>query len=178
MSELDDIGLKRHTVRLASHSPAWASLYAAEAASLRRLTAGLLLDIQHVGSTSVPGLTAKPILDIAAALRTREALEPVVSLLCENSYIDRGDGGEQGGYLLVKEAQPDVRIVHLHLVEQADPQWGNYLAFRDTLRADAAVRERYAGLKQQLARQFPHDRRAYTDGKHEFIREVLRSPRK
>ncbi|MEN6644613.1 MAG: GrpB family protein [Armatimonadia bacterium] len=178
MPELNDIGLKRHTVRLANHSPAWGSLYAAEAALLRQLAGELVLDVQHVGSTSVPGLPAKPILDIAAALLTRDDIEPLVSILCANGYIDRGDGGEQGGYLLVKESQRDVRIVHLHLVEQTDRQWVNYLAFRDTLRADAAARDRYASLKQQLARQFTHDRRAYTDGKHEFIREVLRSPRK
>jgi GrpB-like predicted nucleotidyltransferase (UPF0157 family) len=90
-------------------------------------------------------------------------------------YIDRGDQGSAGGYLLVKESEPEVRTVHLHIVEDNDAKWFEYLRFRDALRSDAVLREQYANLKLRLARQYPADREAYTDAKDAFIHKVLAS---
>lgn len=173
---MDSIGLRRHTVRLAEHRPVWARLFASEAALIRELAGEFLLDVQHIGSTAVPGLAAKPVLDLAAALRSPADRPAVVTILCANGYIDRGNGGDQGGYPLVKESKPGLRTVHLHLVEQIDPQWMQYLSFRNILRQDIALRDQYAALKQELAQRFPDDRRSYTEGKHEFITEVLGHP--
>jgi GrpB-like predicted nucleotidyltransferase (UPF0157 family) len=78
----------------------------------------------------------------------------------------------------VKESAPDVRTHHLHLVAIDDPQWGNYLRFRDMLRADAALRARYAALKKALLEKFSQDRKAYTTAKHEFIRDILQQQTK
>ncbi len=167
------IGLRRHTVRVVEHCAEWAPLFAAEAALLREALDGLVLDIQHVGSTAVPGLPAKPILDIVAAIRSRDDIPAIVECLAVCGYLDRGDAGRDGGYLLVKDTEPEVRAVHLHLVEHSDSQWRGYLAFRDLLRSNAGARERYRELKLDLARRFPNDRKSYTAGKHEFIRELL-----
>ena len=73
----------------------------------------------------------------------------------------------------MKEAAPEVRTHHLHLVALDDPQWGNYLRFRDGLRADATLRTQYATLKKALQEQFSQDRKAYTAAKHAFIRAIL-----
>ena len=132
------------------------------------------MDIQHVGSTAVPGLVAKPILDIAVAVHAKDAIPRVIARLVALGYIDRGDGGSDGGHLCVWEPEPDVRTVHVHVVEEADPQWRDYLFFRDRLRADEGARRRYDETKRRLAATHPHDRRAYGAGKEELIEGVLR----
>src|SRR5678815_3715102 len=106
------IGLERHTVRLVEHDREWASLFAVEEARLRERIGDLVADIQHVGSTAVPGLVAKPILDIAVAVASREKIALVVGRLRDLGYIDRGDAGSEGGYLLVSESKPGVRTAH------------------------------------------------------------------
>ena len=170
------IGLQRHTVRIVEHDPAWSELYAAEARGLRAAAGGLLLDVQHVGSTAVAGLPAKPILDIAVAVQTRATIPGLVQRLTASGYLDRGDGGDNGGYLLVKDSAPEVRTAHLHIVAVADPQWHDYLAFRDRLRVDCGLRNAYAALKRALALRFADDRKSYTAGKEEFIRKALARP--
>jgi len=167
------LGLQRHTVRVVEHDPAWAAAFDGEARAIRRAGGGLILDLQHVGSTAVPGLPAKPILDIAGAVRSAGDVPELVRRLTAAGYLDRGDDGGDGGHLLVRDAEPEVRTVHLHIVERSDPQWRRYLAFRDLLRRDAGVRGRYGELKRRLAASHPRDREGYTAGKHDFIREAL-----
>ena len=111
------IGLKRGTVRLENHALQWAELFKKTESLIRKLVGNLIKDIQHVGSTAVPGLPAKPIIDIAIAVSSKAVIPPVVTVLVENGYIDRGDGGEDGGYLLVRECEPNVRTEHIHIVE-------------------------------------------------------------
>ena len=171
------IGLKRHTVRVVDHDPSWSVLFANECRSLHRSLGDLVADVQHVGSTAVPDLPAKPILDIAVAIRTVDLIPDIVERLTGIGYIYRGDGGDDGGHLFVRESEPDIRTVHVHVVERSGTQWKNYLLFRKMLREDANVRKRYAAMKNNLARQFPNDRKLYTSAKDGFIRGVLRETR-
>ncbi len=168
------IGLKRHTVRFADHDPSWSALFASERESLHRILGDLVADIQHVGSTAVPDLPAKPILDIAIAIRTLDLVPDIIERLTEIGYIYRGDGGEEGGHLFVKEPEPDIRTVHVHVVESSDTQWKNYLLFPKILREDPSMRKKYADVKQVLAKRFPNDRKSYSSAKDEFIEGVLR----
>jgi GrpB-like predicted nucleotidyltransferase (UPF0157 family) len=167
------IGLSRGIVSFVPHQPGWSNLFAEEREVLRQRIGQHALDIQHVGSTAVPGLAAKPILDIAIALATPDLIAPCRAPLVDLGYIDRGDQGADGGYLFVKERGPGVRTHHLHLVTIDDPQWRNYLHFRDTLRADAVIRARYGALKMALQARFAHDRQGYTLAKDAFVRGVL-----
>jgi GrpB-like predicted nucleotidyltransferase (UPF0157 family) len=167
------IGLKRGIVQVVAYCPDWHDMFEQERQLLQQHIGHLVLDIQHVGSTAVPGLDAKPIIDIAVAVASLEMIPQCLHLLCSLGYIDRGDGGKDGGYLFVKESSPDVRTHHLHLVAIDDPQWGNYLRFRNMLRADATLCTRYAALKKSFQRKFPQDREAYTAAKREFIQEIL-----
>ena len=171
------IGLKRHTVRVVDHDLGWSALFAGECRGLHRTLGDLVADIQHVGSAAVPDLPAKPILDIAVAIRTMNPIPDVVDRLTGIGYIYRGDGGDDGGHLFVKESEPDIRTVHVHLVELNGTQWKNHLLFRKVLREDATVRKRYADIKNDLAKQFPNDRKLYTSAKDGFIRGVLRETR-
>lgn len=168
------IGLKRHTVHVVEHAPDWHSLFENEADAIRHAGWSLILDVQHVGSTAVFGLPAKPVLDIAVAVGTSGDIPELAKRLTAIGYIDRGDGGRDGGHLLVRDSEPEVRTVHLHIVEQTDRQWRHYVAFRDILRRDAAIREMYGEFKKQLAAMYPNDRQHYTDSKNEFIQSMLR----
>jgi GrpB-like predicted nucleotidyltransferase (UPF0157 family) len=167
------IGLKRGTVQLENNYPEWVDLFEKTAERIRKKVGNLVSDIQHVGSTAVPGLLAKPIIDIAIAVSSRDLIPSVVTALVEIGYIDRGDGGRDGGYLLVQECEPNVRTEHIHIVEETDRQWRDYILFRDSLRDDPSLREEYSQLKKMLAAENRKDRNAYTMGKHDFIRGLV-----
>lgn len=169
------IGLKRHTVQVVAHDPSWTTLAATACNEVQRAGGDLLADVQHVGSTAVPGLPAKPILDLTAGVRTLEAIPEIVRRLTAIGYLYRGDGGDDGGHLFLRESAPDIRTIHLHVVEHNGIQWKNVLLFRDLLRQDARLRQQYTELKQRLAGQFSNDRKAYTAAKHDFIHGVLQT---
>jgi len=169
------IGLQRHIVQIVAHDPGWAALAASTCQDIQDIAGAFIAGVQHVGSTAVPDLPAKPILDIAASVRTLDVMPELLKCLPAIGYIYRGDGGAEGGHLFVKESAPDVRTIHLHVVAQDDVQWRNYLLFRDLLRQHANLRQQYAALKQALGQRFRHDRKAYTDAKHDFIRGLLQS---
>jgi GrpB-like predicted nucleotidyltransferase (UPF0157 family) len=121
----------------------------------------------------VPGLPAKPVLDIAAAVVRFDCMPEIVRRLERSGYLYRGDHGDAGGYLFVVESSPDIRTIHLHVVEHCGSQWRNYLLFRDLLRHRPAIRRRYAELKAELAGICRDDRGSYTALKADFIRGIL-----
>ena len=167
------LGLRRHTVRVVAHRAEWQALYKRERRALMERVGHLAVDIQHVGSTAVPGLAAKPILDIALAVPSTQDVPRLVGPLAEIGYLYRGDAGSDGGHLFVKESAPDVRTHHLHVVAEDDPQWREWLLVRDKLRADEALRTRYSELKEALKERYAEDRRGYTEAKNEFIRGLV-----
>jgi GrpB-like predicted nucleotidyltransferase (UPF0157 family) len=167
------IGLEKGTVQVVPYHPSWQDVFAQERRLLQEHIGGHVLDIQHVGSTAVPGLDAKPIIDIAVAVPSATAIARCRQPLRDLGYIDRGDCGTEGGHLFVRESAPEVRTHHLHVVTIDDLQWRNYLKFRDVLRADGTLRARYGELKKTLQAQFAQDRGAYTRAKDDFIRGVL-----
>lgn len=171
--ESGPLGLTYGTVELAETDPAWEATYRRLADSLSRALSSHAPTIEHIGSTAVHGLPAKPILDIAVGLSENVPVDELSAALTPLGYIFRGDKGEEGGLLFVLEDRPWHRVAAVHAVAHRGAQWNQYLAFRELLRRDASVRESYAQLKRSLARDFPNDRRAYTAAKHSFIREHL-----
>ncbi|QFT33634.1 dephospho-CoA kinase/protein folding accessory domain-containing protein [Labrenzia sp. THAF82] len=130
-------------------------------------------EIEHVGSTSVDGLPAKPVLDIALLIVRPELLSFLENALCSIGYSYRGNKTDEGGHLFVFETSPDVRSIHLHAMIDGDPQWNAYLSFRDIMRVNAQLREQYSRLKNRLAAAHSNDRGSYTAAKASFIQEVL-----
>ena len=159
------------------HSSEWQAAFAAERGRLQALLGTLASAIEHVGSTAVADLPAKPIIDIAVAANLAATFDRINSILLANEYIYMKDAGNDGGHIFVREPYADVRTHHLHLIDADDAQWANYLSFRDLLRNDAGIRQRYAELKAALAAEFYDDREAYTAAKTEFIAEVLGASR-
>jgi GrpB-like predicted nucleotidyltransferase (UPF0157 family) len=168
-----DFGLATSEVRLAPYDPAWAVLGAQECATVRALLGDLALDVMHAGSTAVPGIAAKPILDIVAAVEDSRSIDEVVGRLCATgAYGYEGDQGDDGGLLLVR-GTGELRTVHLHVVGVGSQAWLDYRRFRSLLVSDEAARERYESVKCELAQRYPHDRRAYTQAKGAVIRSLL-----
>ncbi len=166
------IGLARSITRLVPHDPAWSGLFAAEAARLRAALGEQALAIEHVGSTAVAGLAAKPIIDIMIGVEDLDDCDGHVRALEAIGY-ERRPVGDLPGRLYLVLGEGDMRWAHLSLAEMTSPFWSDHLTFRDRLRADAAAAEAYGRLKEGLAARFRHDRISYTDGKEDFIADVL-----
>lgn len=165
----DSIGLDRSSVRVVDYDERWPAAFDEIAEILGEVLSSEVAVVEHVGSTSVPGLPAKPILDIAIGLRRHLDHDDLVARLVELGFTYRGDFGDFGGRLFLAETGPNSASVHVHIVAVSDPQWSRYLAFRDGLRADPALAVVYAELKKRLAAEHPDDRAAYTEAKFDFV---------
>jgi GrpB-like predicted nucleotidyltransferase (UPF0157 family) len=170
---MTELGLESGRVRVVPYGEAWPALYAEEAARLAPVlaSAGVSLVLEHTGSTAVPGLAAKPIIDILAGLEREADRAPAIVALRGAGYVHRGEQ-EIPGRDFFRWGEP--RQYHLHLTLVGSAFWHNQRAFRDWLRTHADAAAGYMALKQALARQFPEDRESYIRGKTEFVAEVLR----
>lgn len=172
------LGLARGRVHVAAHDPRWSALYRDEAQRLSASVAdGALpaLVIEHVGSTSVAGLVAKPILDILAGHPRGLEANVYFQLLAALGYEERGEQGVPGRELFVL-GPANSRTHHLHLVALGSRSWREPLAFRDRLRAEPELASAYGALKLILAASHAGDRRAYTAGKAPFIVAAIQNP--
>jgi GrpB-like predicted nucleotidyltransferase (UPF0157 family) len=130
--------------------------------------------IEHVGSTAVPGLAAKPVVDIAAPVRSLTDAHDARAVLEQDGWRYWSADSNGSWRLWFLHPRPEARTHHLYLIEHDDPHLHELLAFRDRLRADVDLRKRYAELKQVLARAHRHDRDAYTAAKADFVATALR----
>src|SRR2546425_7339563 len=165
------LGLPRGTTVVREYDPGWAEAFGHEELVLRRTLGDLASGIEHIGSTAVPGLAAKPVLDVAVALVDPSTFAEVRRRLEICGYGYRGDLGSEGGHVFAKGPESG-RTHYLHLHEAGSDQWRSYLAFRDTLRRGHGRRGAHAALQKDLARRFPSDRRSYLAAKATFIRET------
>ncbi len=164
------LGLKRGVLTLSPYAPAWPALYASEAAQLRTLLGPVIIDMQHVGSTAIPGMIAKPILDIAVKIDTLREVALAEQLLPPHGYVCRGEQGLPGRHLFAKG---DPVSYHVHMMLPDCNNWQNQVLFRDYLLTFPETATAYAGLKQALLATVAGDRRAYSAGKHAFITQTL-----
>lgn len=127
--------------------------------------------IHHVGSTAVPGLTAKPIIDILAGVRDLDESRACFEPLAELDYLHAPYLSEEMHWFC--KPHPSRRTHHLHLIPVDSKRYTDELAFRDRLRADPDLAAKYLALKRHLARRFARDREAYTNAKSDFVRGAL-----
>jgi len=165
------IGLEKGVVRLAPYSSEWPKLFEEEEKLLRGLIGKCVIDIQHIGSTSIPGMTAKPILDIGIAIARfqegKRCVKPIESL----GYEYRGENGIPGRHYFAKG---DPRTHHLHMLELDSEEWRKHITFRNFLRENKEMAREYARLKRDLAEKFRNDRLSYTEGKSDFVAAILK----
>ena len=167
------IGLSKHIVRLQPHDKRWRNAFDETKIELQKILDNYSVEIEHIGSTAIQGIEAKPVIDIAIGISNDDWIEPIIKLLAVSDYIYRGNSGENGGHLFVKEKAEKVRTHHIHIVNLEDEQWSNYIYFRGILRLDERLRLEYQKVKGELADKYKNDRRSYTEGKNQFINRIL-----
>jgi GrpB-like predicted nucleotidyltransferase (UPF0157 family) len=172
---LEALGLLSGEARVVPWDPRWPALFEDAAKQLIAHLGPSIIAVHHVGSTAVPGLCAKPILDILVSVAD---IKPVISLLLQVEalgYEYRPDREIPERRFFRRPRGGHVRTHHLSFAEPGSRFHKVTLAFRDALRSNARLSAEYARLKQDLARRFPNDRLAYIEGKSEFVLGVLAS---
>lgn len=161
-------------VTLCPYSPHWPKVFAQEQAVLASVFEPMDVVVEHIGSTAVPGLVAKPVIDIVLGAPGLALIDSRIKLLSAAGYeyINRYEDQLPSRRYFVKHA-PSSNRIHLHGVELGSEIWRNHLAFRDRLRSDARLRARYEALKLGLAAGLADDKAAYTEAKGPFIQAVL-----
>ncbi|UNK72313.1 GrpB family protein [Microbacterium sp. H1-D42] len=164
------LGLRRGVVGLAPASDTWAQAFHDVHEVLASTAPDSVAVIEHIGSTSVPGLAAKPIMDVGIGVRPGSRLGSLDDWLGGLGMLLRGDANDvRPDRMYGYELEPMIRLLNVHVLELGSQGWRDYLAFRDHLRAHPDDRDAYGVLKQSLATQHPDDRLAYIAGKESFI---------
>jgi GrpB-like predicted nucleotidyltransferase (UPF0157 family) len=159
-------------IRLASPDRSWSTRFEQERAALEAAIGPWVFSgIHHIGSTAVPGLEAKPIIDILVGVRDLETARACFQPLADLDYLYAPYLSSVMHWFC--KPDPARRTHHLHLIPADSQRYRNELAFRDLLRADSRVAGSYAVLKRELAECHRHDREAYSEAKGAFIRAAL-----
>ena len=167
------VGLKRGIVKLTEYQGIWKVEAEQTVAELKSLLHDVAVDIQHIGSTAIPSIHAKPIIDIAVGVNDLNDIMPYIETLKNRHYIFRGED-VSGQILFVKgDFEKDTRTHHIHVVKWNGSQWNNYLNFRDYLNTFPEKAKVYDMRKLKLAKQFSLDRNSYTKGKQKLISALL-----
>jgi GrpB-like predicted nucleotidyltransferase (UPF0157 family) len=157
-------------ITVLDYDPAWPDLFDALRGPIADALGGIALAIEHVGSTAVPGLSAKPIVDIAVVVRPGD-VSAAIARLAPLGYVHKGDLGVPGREAMAHP--PATPRHHLYVCPEGNLALANQLAVRDHLRANPAAARAYAALKKRLAIEFADDVEGYVEGKTGFILDIL-----
>jgi len=164
------IGLEKGKVLLSEYDINWPLEFENEKKSIQNTLTENEIRIEHIGSTSVENLCAKPIIDILIGINHFDEGYKFASLLEATGYAYKGENGIPGRHFFVKG---NPRTHHLHMVEMNSVFFRDHLLFRDYLRENPEEKEQYAELKKSMAVKYVDDREKYTDSKAEFIQNIL-----
>jgi GrpB-like predicted nucleotidyltransferase (UPF0157 family) len=154
------------------YDSSWPAEFARESAAVASALGESCLIVHHIGSTSIHGMVAKPIIDMLPVVRSIEAVDARSGEMTALGYEVLGEFGIPGRRYFRKEDSHGIRTHQVHVFEAGSPQIARHLAFRDFMRKHSDHAREYAALKQHLAAQFPNDIEAYMDGKDAFIRRI------
>lgn len=172
------LGLKPGTVKLFPHNKKWAELFEQEKKILKKTFGDLIIAIEHIGSTAIPGIPAKPIIDMNIGVKS-------LAVACGMKGVFEKLGYEYRPYIpgvhkrelkrqkLYAKGSEAKRTHHAHVTVYRSNYWNNDVLFRDYLRKNPARAKQYASLKRKLAQQYGSDRRTYGKNKERFIDETL-----
>ncbi len=166
------IGMKRGTVYLEPHHTEWERAAEKTIQTLKNILGSTAADIQHIGSTSIRTISAKPIIDIAVAVYDYELVLNKYDELRKADIVFRFDERPEQLLFVMGDFEKDTRSHHIHVVLYGS-EWNNYINFRDYLNTHIAAAREYETTKLRLSEQYPDDRIAYTDGKKETIDRLL-----
>ncbi len=158
-------------ITVSPYDASWPMRFEEEAAAVRAALGEVLLTVEHIGSTSVPGLAAKPIIDMMPIVHDVRGVDRRISAMAAAGFVPRGEFGLPGRRYFVK-GPAHARLVHCHIYAVDNPEVTRHLAFRDYVRTHPAARQAYADLKRDLAQKYPDDIIAYMDGKDGLIKQL------
>lgn len=158
-------------IRVVEHDPAWAAAFAAEADNIAAALGTTAVRIHHIGSTAIPDIQAKPIIDLLLEVDSLDGLDRKAARLEALGYEALGEFGIARRRYFRRDDAEGTRTHQLHAFEQGVPDVVRHLAFRDYLRAHPAAAAEYGALKRRLAEAHAHDRAAYVAGKDAFVKE-------
>ena len=165
------MGEKRNIV-VVPYDPSWPEKYQQESAKISAIFGQELISIHHIGSTSIPRMSAKPIIDIMPLVRDIEVVEAFNLAMIQLGYEPKGENGVPGRRYFVRGGDA-YRTHHVHTYQPGNPEVSRHLDFRDYLVAHPEEAQQYANLKTGLARQYPHDIDAYMAGKDALIKKII-----
>jgi len=161
-------------VEVVPHNPEWRAVFEEEAGLIAAALGANAAAIHHIGSTSVPNIYAKPVIDLLIEVGDITELDKQSSAMESLGYEVMGEFGIPGRRYFRKDAPGGIRTHQIHAFERGSAEAGRHLAFRDYLTAHPADALEYSELKRKLAEEHPHDLDAYMDGKDGFIEEIDR----
>jgi GrpB-like predicted nucleotidyltransferase (UPF0157 family) len=159
------------TIIVVDYDPAWPEVFQQLLSKVWPLVSDFALSVEHVGSTAVPGLAAKPIIDLSIVVSSEAEVQLAIERLATIGYVHRGNLGVEGREAFQSPAESPAH--HLYVCPHGSPGLQNHLAVRDYLRLHRETAQAYGELKKRLAREFPHDIESYIDGKTDFLLDVL-----
>ncbi|WP_349729860.1 GrpB family protein [Peribacillus frigoritolerans] len=156
-------------VEVVPYRKEWSKLFHDECEKLQGIFGPELIKLYHIGSTAIPAIHAKPVIDILAVVKDVECVADFNKEMHEIGYDARGENGIAGRRFFCKGG--DERTHHIHLFQKGHDEIARHLAFRDYLLAHPGEAQRYSRLKQRLAAEFPDDIKGYVNGKDDFIKK-------
>ncbi len=169
------IGLKRGTVKLKKHNFGWKKLYEKEKETLLKKIPNIILEISHGGSTVIPGIPAKPIIDIFVAVSyLNKAKNNTLKKNLEKmgyEYYGEDRGNER---ILYTKGGSEIKTHHLHFVKKDGEEWKKHILIKEYFLKNPRVAQKYAKLKTSLAKKYPNDREKYTHGKDTFLKSIIK----
>lgn len=160
-------------VEIVSYDSNWAKSFQAEAEEIRAILGQEVVAIHHIGSTSIPNLSAKPIVDLLVEVRDIEKIDAFNERMSQLGYLPKGEAGTPGRRFFIKGDEVH-RTHHIHTLTTGHPDVERHLNFRDYMIAHPEDAQAYGCLKQELARRFPTDIDSYIAGKDGFIKKMDR----
>ena len=173
-SSIPIIGQHKRNINIVPYHPGWVALYELEAARLQEALGEQILAIEHIGSTAIPGMPSKPVIDMMAAVKSLKVGEELIPVLGSLGYEFRFPDIVPERMFFMRESALDVRTHHMNLTEPGSGFWVNQLAFRDYLRGHDEIAQEYVNLKVRLAEDYACTGVLDVDGKSEFVGRVLK----
>ena len=168
------VGLKRGTVAIETHSVEWEILAQKTINILKEVLQEDIIDAQHIGSTSIKNICAKPIVDIVVGVSSFDKIMKHNDALNEKGIIYRMQDHPNQHLYICGDLENDIHTHYIHVVIWGEKNWNNYLNMRDYLNAHEDRAKEYSELKERLVKEYPEDRAAYTSGKAALIEDILR----
>lgn len=172
-TEKSQIGLKRGTVAVEPHKIEWEIAAQNIINKLENILDDDMIDAQHIGSTSIKSICAKPIVDIVVGVSSFDRIIKHNEDLRKNGIIYHMQYPLDQYLYVVDDLENDIRTHYIHVVIWGQAAWNNYINMRDYLNTHKKEAKEYSELKERLAKKYPEDRIAYTNGKSEFIEKIL-----